>query len=187
MASRRLRIGVVTTIGTAAAVFFAFGYVDAASALQEDLQSPAQYISHHREKGDVIALPDHAITSAVEYYLMRDDTHIPLWSQVGVRQRYVEGFDLSLHPSGGLPRRVWLVADGSVPGVTRFEGALKQSGYLVADYKQFNGSSVLMYHSTQPTTKFSFPRAEPPSADRPPVLWPSRVPIRSGSRRSSSC
>ena len=157
MANRRARIRTITTVGTAAAVLLAFGYVDAASALQEDLQTPAQYIAQHREKGDVIALPDHAITSAVEYYLARDDSHIPLWSQVGVRQRYVEGFDLSLQPSGGLPRRVWLVADGSVSGVTRFERALEQNGYVVAGYKQFNGSTLTMYRSTQPVTAVLVP------------------------------
>jgi hypothetical protein len=157
MANRKARIGTLATVGAAAAVFLAFGYVGAASALQEDLQSPALYIAQHREKGDAIALPDHAITSAVEYYLTRGDSRIPLWSQLGVRQRYVEGFDLSLHPSAGLPRRVWLVADGSVPGVTRFERALGLDGYVIEDYKNFNGSILIMYRSTQPTTAVVVP------------------------------
>jgi mannosyltransferase len=152
LAKGKRQVRTITTVGTAAAVLLAIGYVGSASALQEDLQGPAQYIAQHRQKGDVVALPDHAITSAVEYYLTRGDSPIPLWPQAGVRQRYVEGFDLSLHPSGSLPRRVWLVADGSVPGVTHFERVLKSDGYVIANYKQFDGSTLLMYRSTQPST-----------------------------------
>jgi mannosyltransferase len=151
------QVRAIAAVGTAAAVLLALGYVGSASALQEDLQSPAQYIAQHRQEGDVVALPDHAITSAVEYYLTRDNGSIPLWPQVGVRQRYVEGFDLSLHPSGGLPPRVWLVTDGSVPRVTKFEKVLESDGYVITSFKQFDGSSLLMYRSSQPSTAVLIP------------------------------
>jgi mannosyltransferase len=157
LAQGRPRIRTVATVGVAAAVLLAVGYVSSASALQEDLQSPAQYIAQHRQEGDVVALPDHALTSTISYYLERDGRPVPLWPQVGVRQRYVEGFDLLLNPSGGLPPRVWLVSDGSVPGVTRFERRLESDGYVLSYYKVFLGSSLLMYRSSQPTTAVLIP------------------------------
>ena len=87
-------------LGVAATVVLVIGYSASASTLQEDLQSPARYLAQHAQKGDVIALSDHAVTSVFEYYLADDKRLIPLWPQLGVQQRYVEGFDLSLHPSG---------------------------------------------------------------------------------------
>ena len=47
-------------------------YVSSASALQEDLQGTARYVALHAQSGDVIALPDHAITAAIGYYLASD-------------------------------------------------------------------------------------------------------------------
>ena len=77
-------------------VLLVIGSLGSASTLQEDLEGPARYAAQHAEQGDVFALPDHAITSVIDYYLASDNRHIPLWPQLGVRQRYVEGFDLSL-------------------------------------------------------------------------------------------
>jgi hypothetical protein len=148
-ANRRLSRRLVATLGTAAAVLLVIGYVESASALQEDLKSPAQYLAQHAQNGDAVALPDHALTSAINYYLARDNRLIPLWPQLGVRQRYVEGFDLLLHPSGRLPRRVWLLADGSV-SVARFEKAAVQDGYAAVNYIPFNGSALFLYDSTLP-------------------------------------
>ena len=166
--SRRMRIRVAEIAGAAAVVLLAIGYVGSASALQEDLKGPAQYAAQHWEPGDVIALPDHALTTAIEEYLASDKRQIPLWPQLGVRQRYVEGFDLSLHPSGRLPRRVWLVADGSVSGVTRFEKVLVREGYEVGTSKMFNGSSICSTTPPHPS----------------PACWLPRTGRRSGGRTS---
>ena len=155
--NRRTQRGITGTVGAAAAVLLVIGYFGSASSLQEDLKGPAQYAAQHWEPGDVIALPDHAITAAIAYYLTNDQRPISLWPQLGVRQRYVEGFDLSLHPSGHDPRRVWLVSDGSVAGVTRFEKFLVAEGYVIRDFRQFNGSSILLFYSTQPTTSIIAP------------------------------
>ncbi len=144
-------------VGVTAVIFLVVGYFGSASALQEDLKGPTQFAVQHWEPGDVIALPDHALTSAVEYYMTSDNRQIPLWPQVGVQQRFVEGFDLSLHPSGNLPRRVWIVSDGSVPGVTPFEKTLVHEGYEVGNFKQFNAASILLYVSTQPVTSMLVP------------------------------
>ena len=133
------------------------GYIGSASELQEDLKGPAEYAAQNWEPGDVIALPDHAITSAIDYYLTNAGRPILHWPQLGVRQRYVEGFDLLRHPSGHDPRRVWLVSDGSVPGVTRFVKLLESEGYVIRGFRQFNGASILLYYSTQPTTSIILP------------------------------
>ena len=106
----------------------------------------------HWQSGDAIALPDHAITSVIRYYVTNDIAQWRLWPQLGVRPRYVEGLDLLVHPSGSLPRRVWLVADGSVPGVPRFERALIRDGYEITDIKQFNGASIALFSLPVPIT-----------------------------------
>ena len=150
--NRNLGSRFMAAFGLAIGTLLVIGFLTSASAQQEDLQGPALFAAQHAYNGDVIALPDHAITSAIEYYLASDTRHIDLWPQRGVGQRYVEGLDLSRHPSGGFPSRVWLVTDGSVPGVTRFERALEKDGYFVEGQKQFNGSTLLIYDSARPAT-----------------------------------
>ena len=49
------------------------------------------------------------------------------------------------------------MSDGSVPGVTHFEKVLVQDGYVVENYKQFNGSTLLIYHSALPITAVIVP------------------------------
>lgn len=149
-ASSKVSIRMMAAFGAVAGVLLIVGFVGSASALQEDLKSPAQYIAENAERGDVIALPDHALTSAVEYYLAADGHRPPLWPQVGVRQRFVEGFDLLPRPSGHLPRRVWIVADGSVP-ITRFEKAVLRDGYSLRDYASFDGSMLFRFDLTLPS------------------------------------
>jgi hypothetical protein len=154
---RNLQRRVIATLAAVASVVLLVGYLGSASTLQEDLKSPAEYAAQHVQMGDVLALPDHAITSAVDYYLAGDRRLIPLWPQLGVRQRYVEGLDLSLDPAGHLPHQVWLLSDGSVPGVTRFERALERDGYVGLAYKQFDGTALLVFQSTLPVTTIFTP------------------------------
>jgi hypothetical protein len=155
--NRNLGSRLMAAFGLALGILLVIGDLTSASAQQEDLQSPAQFAAQHAQNGDVIALPDHAITSAIDYYLARDKRHINLWPQLGVGQPYVEGLDLSQHPSGGFPSRVWLVSDGSVPRVTRFERVLEEDGYRLEGQKQFNGSTLLVYDSTRPTISVIVP------------------------------
>jgi hypothetical protein len=142
----------VAVVSALFALLLLFDYLGAASNLQEDLQTPALYLAQHARQGDAIALPDHAITSVVEYYLGNDRHRVPLWPQTGVRQRYVEGFDLESNPWSGFPPRVWLVSDGSVSGVGKFQRMLEQKGYMLMSYKYFkgfNGSVLALYQSTK--------------------------------------
>ncbi len=154
MANRRLPRRVMATFGVTAAYVLVIGYLSSASALQEDLHGAASYAATNEQNGDVIALPDHAITSAIDYYLASDNRRMSLWPQTGVRQQYVEGFDLSLTPysTDNLPRRVWLVTDGSVPGVERFEAVLEYLGYALSEEHQFTGVTLLLYDQARART-----------------------------------
>ncbi len=158
--SRRLRGRIVAIIGVAAGVVLATSYLSSASALQEDLQGSANYVAQHARSGDVIALPDHAITAAIGYYLASDDRHVPLWPQLGVRQRFVEGFDLSADPSSvsRFPRRVWVVSGGSGAGIEHFERTLAEDGYALSKKKQFTGVTLSLYRlARNPTMSVAIP------------------------------
>ena len=148
-ATKRLPRQIMATLGFIAVYVLAIGYLSSASALQEDLRSPARYVAMNVQHGDAIALPDHAISSAIQYYLASENRHVPLWPQLGVQQQYVEGFDLSLVPSstGGIPRRVWVVTDASVPGIDRFDATLTYEGYALVQEQQFTGVTLLLYQT----------------------------------------
>jgi mannosyltransferase len=148
-ATSRLPRQIMATLGVIAVYVLAIGYFSSASALQEDLRSPARYVAMNVQHGDAIALPDHAISSAIQYYLASEHQHVPLWPQLGVQQQYVEGFDLSLAPSstGSIPRRAWLVTDASVPGVDLFEATLQYEGYALVQQQQFTGVTLLLYET----------------------------------------
>ena len=146
--SRKTGTRLLAVGGATAVLFLALNYVSAASSQQEDLQGPTKYVAQHMAKGDVFAVPDHAITAAVDYYTANYGRPTPFWPQLGNRQPFVEGLDLSVHPSEVLPRRVWLLSDGSVP-VVHFERVLEQVGYYLVDTKQFNGSALLLYDSSR--------------------------------------
>ena len=137
---------VLAVFGLVAVGLLTSGYLSAASALQEDLQGTAKYIALNAKPTDQIALPDHALTFAITYYLAKDKSLVPLWPQTGVQQRFVEGFDL-------LPGRqnvnsgkgVWLVTDGSVPGVVQFQKMLQLDHYSLVRQVQFTGVTLLLY------------------------------------------
>ncbi len=135
-------------------------YLSTAPAVQEDLKGTAGYVARHARPGDHIALPDHAITTAVGYYLTRDQRPLPLWPQLGVGQRYVEGFDLvaNRRSIAHWPRRVWLVSDGSVPQVVKFRRFLHQNHYVILKRTQFTGVTLVLYRlarraATPPVSK----------------------------------
>jgi Protein of unknown function (DUF2723) len=143
----RLRGRILAFIGVVAVIALATSYVSSASALQEDLQGSARYVAQHAQSGDVIALPDHAITAAIGYYLASYNRPVPLWPQLGVRQRYVEGFDLSPDPSSvsRFPRRVWVVTGGTGAGIEHFEGTLADDGYALSKERRFTGVTLSLF------------------------------------------
>jgi hypothetical protein len=140
----------------AAVVALVIGSVTAASALQEDLKSSSRYVAEHAQAGDVLALPDHAVTAAVVNYLADHAPRIPLWPQEGTQQPYVEGLDLSLHPTltHYLPRRVWLIDDGTVGGLGRYQNDLLEHSYHLISETEFNGATVLLYETWELQTNW---------------------------------
>ena len=158
MPRRAVRSRLLAAFGVAAAVLLVIGYLGSASSLQEDLESPARYAAQLAQNGDVIALPDHAISSVIVYYLAGDKRRIPLWPQVGVRQRYVEGFDLSLraYAPGHFPRRVWLVTDGSV-GVTALRGSPCPRRLSVVGLQDLQRINSHLFKYTAPITAVLVP------------------------------
>jgi hypothetical protein len=146
-----------TVLAAATALLLLVGYLGSAMTQQEDLKGPARYALQHAQNDDVLALPDHAVTSAVEYYLQDEHQHLRQWTQLGVTQRYVEGLDLSLRPSLCSPRRVLLIDDGTVQGLNRFEQALEAKGYQLYAAKRFNGSQVLTFGAPSLDTQMLFP------------------------------
>ncbi len=144
-------------IAVAMALLLLIGYVGSATTQQEDLRGPARYAVQQARSGDVLALPDHAITSAVEYYLHDEHQRLRLWTQLGVTQRYVEGLDLSLRPPLCSPRRVLMVDDGTVRGVNRFEQELAAEGYQLYAAKKFKGSQLLTFGAPALATKMLLP------------------------------
>jgi len=138
---------VLAAVGVVAAGLLAAGYLSSASALQEDLQGTAGYVAMHAYPTDQIAVPDHALTSAIGYYLAREKRLVPLWPQTGVWQRYVEGLDLVSDRATANPApRVWLVTDGSVPGVAQFQKRLRLDHYSLLKQVHFTGVTLLLYH-----------------------------------------
>ena len=140
--------GVLAGLGLVAVGLLVAGYLSSAPALQEDLQGIAGYVAQHARPTDRVALPDHALTTAIGYYLARDGRVVPLWPQTGVRQRFVEGFDLVIdrHAFVPGPPRVWLVTDGSVPGVARLQSLLRHDHYSLLKQVHFTGATLLLYH-----------------------------------------
>jgi mannosyltransferase len=128
----------------AVALLLAPGYVGAGRSLTQDFRGAALYISRHAGPDSVVALPDHSITAATEYYLTAGGTHVRLWPQFRV-QPYVEGLDLRTDPRtiGVQPRNVWLVEDLSIPHVGRFIARLERAGYVQLRAAHFSGSSFL--------------------------------------------
>ena len=52
------------------------------------------------------------------------------------------------------------MSDFDVPGVTHFEMVLKRDGYVLVNFKQFYGSTLLVYQSALPTTSVLVPSDE---------------------------
>ena len=86
----------MAAFAVAAAVRLVVGYLGSASPFQEDLESPAWYAADLARTGMSSQSRTMRFLRSSVYYLAGDKRRIPLWPQVGVRQRYVEGFDLSL-------------------------------------------------------------------------------------------
>jgi uncharacterized membrane protein len=112
----------------------------------ESLKGATEYIVRDADSTSAVALPDHAITAGVEYYLDRRDSPLRLWPQLST-QPYIEGLDLRQGASTfkTTPNNVWLVDDGSVRGTKGFILNLERHGFTRVKEVPFNGVNVLHF------------------------------------------
>jgi len=113
----------------------------------ENLQSAAQYIMRNASPTSEVALPDHSVTTAVEYYLERAGSPLRRWPQVS-NQLFIEGLDLreSASAFAVAPSNVWLVNDWSVKGTGGFIASLRSHGFIRVKNRSFSGVDVIHFH-----------------------------------------
>lgn len=142
------RVLVVSGAGLATSgLLFTSGTVTTGQTIHEDFRAAAKYVAANLRPGDVVALPDHSITTAVNYYLKRDKLQLPHWPQLA-RQEQIEGLDLALDPGtelATLPSGVWLVEDGSTHGLSAFQESLVYQGYVLYQVQTYKEAQVLEY------------------------------------------
>jgi mannosyltransferase len=118
--------------------------VTAGSSQWENLRGAATYIEGNAEPTSEISLPDHSITTGIEYYFDHAHSTLRLWPQLSV-QPYIEGLDLrdGAGAFARAPRDVWLVDDGSVQQLKGFLSALRRHGYVRVSTWPLKGVTVI--------------------------------------------
>jgi len=119
------------TVVVVAVLGSVLGLVPGADQTTEHLDTTTRYVET-RVVGDAeLALPDHSLTTVVEYYLGRAHTQLQLWPQVAA-QPAIEGLDLRTdrHAVAVGPPDVWLIDDGSTSGLGRWVDTLDAAGYV---------------------------------------------------------
>ena len=113
----------------------------------ENLQSATQYIMRNASPTSEVALADHSVTTAVEYYLERAGSPLRRWPQVS-NQSFIEGLDLreSANAFVVAPNNVWLVNDWSVKGTGEFISSLRSHGFIRVKSRSFSGVDVIHFH-----------------------------------------
>ena len=121
--------------------------VPAAGSVIDDLQGAAQFLAVHvRGAGDV-AITDHAMTAAIDYYFQKDHAKVAAWPQLP-DQRYISGFDLEQNAAtvSRAPATVWLVDNSGIAGTGQFIALLRRHGYARAGTRNFVGCSVVRFY-----------------------------------------
>ena len=133
-------------LAIAALIIISAGAVSAATSVQENLSGVAQYLAVHVGSDGQIALPDHSLTAAIDYYLRRDHKPVATWPQL-TEQPFIEGFDLRQdHQTlANAPNNVWLVDDGTVAGTSGFIVLLARRGYVRSDIVHFFGVKAVHF------------------------------------------
>ena len=136
----------LVVVGAVVLVILSVNFWTNASTVYEDLPGLALYVAEHARPGDAIVLHDHDLTTSVEYYLTRDGRSIALWPEIGVQQSDPDGLDLVLSPRAPstLPRRLWIVVDGS--GLAGFNRSVLIPYYALTTIRGFGSTSVWLYH-----------------------------------------
>jgi len=120
------------------------GAVSAGRSVTQNIRGAARYIVRHSSSTSAIALPDHALASAVEYYLPHGGAGLRLWPQFR-EQPYIEGLDLRTdrRAVAAEPTNIWLVEDLSISDIGRFLATVRKDGYVQLRPAHFSGISFL--------------------------------------------
>lgn len=141
----RLAVGGIA-LGISGLVVISACLVPAARHVSENLQTAEKYLIVHVGNDGAAALPDHSLTTAIDYYLRADHERLRIWPQLAV-QPYVDGLDLrqDRRAFSSAPDDVWLVEDGNYPRTSGFTATLKHNGYSWAGTTQLPGVRVLRF------------------------------------------
>jgi hypothetical protein len=143
----RLSVG-----GTALAIFalvvVSTCSVPAAQRVAQNLNLPvaAQYLVGHVGHEGEAALPDHSLTTGIDYYLRINHEKLRIWPQLA-EQPHIDGLDLrqDRQATASAPDDVWLLEDGSFPRTSGFIATLKQNGYSWVGTTQLPGVRILHF------------------------------------------
>jgi hypothetical protein len=140
----------LATGGTALAictiVLISTSSVPTAAHVSENLQDAAQYLVAHVGGDGAAALPDHSLTTGIDYYVRMDHKTLRLWPQLAV-QPYVDGLDLEQDRpavSKG-PDDVWLVVASTDPPTAGFTTTLMRNGYRRIGTAEVPGVRILHF------------------------------------------
>jgi uncharacterized membrane protein len=136
--------------GTALAIFalvvISTSSVPAATHSSENFQEAAHYLIVHVGRDGSAALPDHSLTTGIDYYLRMDHETLRTWPQL-TEQPDIDGLDLRQDRqtvSNG-PDNVWLVVDSIYPSTTAFTTALKHNAYVWVGTGEVRGIQILHF------------------------------------------
>jgi 4-amino-4-deoxy-L-arabinose transferase-like glycosyltransferase len=135
-------------------VTFMVNSVAVSKAPLENLRGVAQYLMHSRGQASEVALPDHSLTTGLQYYFSRAHGALHMWPQV-LDQSYIEGLDLRDNARAFMTARnsVWLVDDGSTKGENMFITELNRHGFVQVSSTSFYGPSVIHFQRQNESKK----------------------------------
>jgi mannosyltransferase len=128
-------------------VLFCLAAIATSREYAENLKGAAQFLASRSGPGNEVALPDHSLTTAVDYYLTRDGSTERRWPE-SARQRYLEKLDLldGTKVFADASANVWLVNDGSAHGTQGFITSLERSGFSLVGSRSFDEGALQVQH-----------------------------------------
>jgi hypothetical protein len=104
----------------------------------ENVKGAAVYLDEHAGTNGEVALADHSLTAAIDYYI-RANGDLKIWPEAP-RQLYLDRLDLreDTQTFQRAPDNVWLVYDGSLATPTGFIRTLLREGFSRVGARQFN-------------------------------------------------
>ena len=134
--ARALQTGGLGALFAIAFVVLAVNTDAVAANVFENLKGVSHFLESHVGARGEAALPNHAMTAGIIYYVQSDHQSLRTWPDVA-NQRYLTGPDLR-ETTSNEPKNVWLVIDASVNGTKEFVAMLGRDGYKQVGTTQFD-------------------------------------------------